>query len=811
MKTIDFSIIENWLKDHGGKTFKSGELNGAPARNMYISFVQAVIEGSNFVSDYSVWQNSGHTIPYFWAKIREKSPKKRNSFLGIAMSAQIVDGELEILMRLESEDNKIKDLPLKERKAINRKLLQMIPSDRCYYSSNVGSQTYSYDDALRMIENDVKYKGVPTFKMRPNIRLMPPFSEERVEDVIADAKEIFKLFIDAYNKMFASELDDEWWPSLQEYDPGISAEMWREFLLEDAKLYPETMKMLQTMLNLGGEATCYKLAEVLGDNAQSWSSRGSAFGRRAKNKFNISPCMDGETERFFPAAFMGRKNKDLYSWKLRDELKEALEGMDLKAIESVTNIELNTILYGPPGTGKTYHTVLYAVSIIEDTDIEALKSEEYSEILERYNMYKDAGLIEFTTFHQSYGYEEFIEGIKPVVGEDGQMSYKVVPGVFKRFCDKASTPKSKKVKTNSDPVVWKVSLAKTGDNPIRTECLNNDHIRIGWNEYGETISEETEFSRGGKAILNAFINEMREGDIVISCYSESTADAIGIVSGPYSWHPEYSDYKRVRPVKWIAKGKFNITDINGGKNMTLSTVYRLNNIELDKLYAYMSAESDSVNENNDRHVFIIDEINRGNVSKILGEAITLIESTKRKGMSEELQVTLPYSGKKFGVPKNVYIIGTMNTADRSIALMDTALRRRFVFVEMMPNSELFNDVDIDGVSVKMLLEAINNRIHYLYDREHTIGHAYFMDLLKKENRNINTLRRILKNSILPLLQEYFYDDYDKIAEILGDKDRTIFFKEINAAGITFDGEIKYEIDYGKLDNLTAEDIKKIYQ
>lgn len=236
-----------------------------------------------------------------------------------------------------------------------------------------------------------------------------------------------------------------------------------------------------------------------------------------------------------------------------------------------------------------------------------------------------------------------------------------------------------------------------------------------------------------------------------------------------------------------------------------------NNIELDKLYAYMSAESDSVNENNDRHVFIIDEINRGNVSKILGEVITLIESTKRKGMSEELQVTLPYSGKKFGVPKNVYIIGTMNTADRSIALMDTALRRRFVFVEMMPNSELFNDVDIDGVSVKMLLEAINNRIHYLYDREHTIGHAYFMAILKKENRNINTLTRILKNNILPLLQEYFYDDYDRIAEILGDKDRTIFFKEINVAGITFDGENKYEIDYSKLDHLTAEDIKKIYQ
>ena len=612
----------------------------------------------------------------------------------------------------------------------------------------------------------------------------------------------------------------DWWPSLSEYDPGLTKEDWKKYILKvELPNHPSPMSMLLAMLELGGIASCKELSEKFGETPNFYVGCVMNLGRRVKKYFDLPPCMDGEQERYFPFPFQGKyqgNSKDYYIYRMRPELKAALTEILAKLDEEEKagkemHHELNTILYGPPGTGKTYHTVLYAVSIIEDTDIEALKSEEYSEIIERYNMYKEAGLIEFTTFHQSYGYEEFIEGIKPVVDEDGQMTYKVVPGVFKRFCDKASTPKSKKVKTNSDPVVWKVSLAKTGDNPIRTECLNNDHIRIGWNEYGETISEETEFSRGGKAILNAFINEMREGDIVISCYSESTADAIGIVSGPYSWHPEYSDYKRVRPVKWIAKGKFNITDINGGKNMTLSTVYRLNNIELDKLYAYMSAESDSVNENNDKHVFIIDEINRGNVSKILGEAITLIESTKRKGMSEELQVTLPYSGKKFGVPKNVYIIGTMNTADRSIALMDTALRRRFVFDEMMPNSELLNDVDIDGVSVKVLLETINNRIHYLYDREHTIGHAYFMDLLKKENQNINTLRRILKNNILPLLQEYFYDDYDKIAEILGDKDRTIFFKEINAAGITFDGEIKYEIDYGKLDNLTAEDIKKIYQ
>ena len=612
---------------------------------------------------------------------------------------------------------------------------------------------------------------------------------------------------------------DEWWPSLAEYDPHLTKEDWKKYILEVEKLeHPKPMKMLKQMMELGGIASCKELSEKYGETPNFYVGCVMNLGRRVKKYFNLTPCMDGEQERYFPFPFQGKyqgSSEDNYIYRMRPELKAALNEIFTKQNEEEVNVdmhcELNTILYGPPGTGKTYHTALYAVSIIEETDIEILKKEEYSEILDRYNMYKEADLIEFTTFHQSYGYEEFIEGIKPVVSDDGEMTYKVVPGVFKRFCDKASTPKSKKIKTNSDPVVWKVSLAKTGDNPVRSECLNNGHVRIGWDEYGEIITEDTDFNNGGKAILNAFINEMREGDIVVSCYSESTADAIGIVTGAYSWNPEYSEYKRVRPVKWIAKGKFNITDINGGKNMTLSAVYKLNNIELEKLYAYVAEETESVVENKDKHVFIIDEINRGNVSKILGEAITLIEAGKRKGAEEELQVTLPYSGKKFGVPKNVYIIGTMNTADRSIALMDTALRRRFNFVEMMPQSELFDGIDIDGVSIKTLLETINNRIHYLYDREHTIGHAYFKDVLKEESRNIQTLRRILKNNVIPLLQEYFYDDYDKIAQILGDGDKKVFFKEIKASGIVFDGDVKYELDYYNIDILSGEDIKRIYQ
>jgi 5-methylcytosine-specific restriction protein B len=169
-------------------------------------------------------------------------------------------------------------------------------------------------------------------------------------------------------------------------------------------------------------------------------------------------------------------------------------------------------------------------------------------------------------------------------------------------------------------------------------------------------------------------------------------------------------------------------------------------------------------------VFIIDEINRGNISKIFGELITLIEPSKRKGEKEQLYVTLPYSGQKFSVPNNVYIIGTMNTADRSIALIDTALRRRFDFVEMLPESAVLANTLVDNVvDVAEMLDTINNRITVLLDREHTIGHSYFIPL--RNEPTVERLAEIFKGKIIPLLQEYFYDDYEKIQLVLGDNQK----------------------------------------
>ena len=573
-----------------------------------------------------------------------------------------------------------------------------------------------------------------------------------------------------------------YWPSLEEYNPGITSKQWQSFLVEDSKNYPSTLKMLKTMLDLGGEATCNKLADVLGENAQSWSARGSAMGRRVKIKYNLPPCMDGDTERFFPVAFLGRKIEDLYSWKLRDELKEALENMDLTKVGSITDVELNTILYGPPGTGKTYHTAIYAVAIIENKKLAEVASENYDDVLARYNEYKKNGRIAFTTFHQSFGYEEFIEGIKPVVSDDedgkGDIHYAVTSGIFKEFCDKAVRHKNisqvSDYGLNESPNIWKVSLEGTGDNPTRTECLNNNHIRIGWDAYGKDITDETDFSvHGGKNPINAFINRMRIGDIVLSCYSASTIDAIGVITGDYEWHDEYHNYKRIRNVNWIVKNiNEDIMNYTDGTSMTLSSVYRLSNITLNDVLQII--EKYTVNEiidtvSDENYVFIIDEINRGNISKIFGELITLIEPSKRIGANEEMTAILPYSAKQFGVPNNVYIIGTMNTADRSIATIDTALRRRFYFKEMLPEPIVLQGVYVEDVSIVEMLLKINKRISVLYDREHTIGHAYFMPL--KANPTIETLAKIFENNIIPLLQEYFYEDYEKIRLVLGDNNK----------------------------------------
>ena len=451
-----------------------------------------------------------------------------------------------------------------------------------------------------------------------------------------------------------------------------------------------------------------------------------------------------------------------------------------KGGKNMNNSDLNTILYGPPGTGKTYNTVNYAVAICENKNIEDIQSEEYEEVLRRYNELKKEGRIAFTTFHQSYGYEEFIEGIKPIVDEEKKdIGYIIEAGIFKKFCHTASKKAiiaTEDMPDVSNAKVWCVLLDGGGISNLKKKCFQNANIRIGWDKAPEIITDDTKgLSDKARRILLNFQDEMEIGDIIVTERNTKTIDGIGIIIGDYEYDKEDGLWPRKRKVKWLMTGnEIDITELNAGIQLDRKSVYPLDRISADKILSLVNNPKEVVLETEMKpFVFVIDEINRGNISKIFGELITLIEDTKREGKIEQASAVLPYSGELFSVPSNVYILGTMNTADRSIALMDTALRRRFQFIEMMPDMKVLRDIGadkVDDLDIAAMLEKINERITFLYDREHTIGHAFFTKL--KDDPTIETLASIFEKSIIPLLQEYFYEDYQKIQLVLGDNGKT---------------------------------------
>lgn len=626
--------------------------------------------------------------------------------------------------------------------------------------------------------------------------------------------------------------ENTYWPTLEQYDPHITTEQWKVMLSDRTVITEKCLTMLKHILELDGKSTCAQLSKIYGNKPVYYCNLAGSIGKRVIKKLNCPTYLaDHQEIPTYAIPFVGRflQNR-LYEWKLRDELREALESMDLGTVQKetqtikMTDVPQNTILYGPPGTAKTYHTILYAVAIIEKRSLAEIEHEPYESVAQRYQKYRSEGLIEFTTFHQSYSYEEFIEGIKPVMNNDSddcdEIEYEISPGLFKRFCEKASLPNLKKEEKeagiNDSPTIWKVSLGGSGENDIRKECLANDHIRMGYDRYGENITSETHFEMyGGRNVLDAFIYKMQVGDLVLSCFNSRMVDAVGVITGDYEWHDAFEQYKRLRKVKWLVKDiREDITEANGS-TMTLSTVYRLK-LSLNDVMSIIrkySPKADAVRKSDQNYVFIIDEINRGNISKIFGELITLIEPTKRIGQIEEALTILPYSKKVFGVPNNIYLIGTMNTADRSIATIDTALRRRFHFKEMQPNPDLLEGIFVDGLSIKKLLIRMNLKIGVLYDREHTIGHAYFMKL--KESPTIMQLASVFKDHIIPLLQEYFYEDYEKIRLVLGDnrkqneKEQFITAKEVNYAALFGDSDIgaddaiQYRINPVAFDNIEA--------
>lgn len=379
----------------------------------------------------------------------------------------------------------------------------------------------------------------------------------------------------------------------------------------------------------------------------------------------------------------------------------------------------NIVIQGAPGTGKTYAIPEVVVRLCEN-EFDDVDLSDRQAIMEAYNKLCSEKRVVFTTFHQSMDYEDFVEGLKPEVDEEGNVTYKVEDGIFKTICQDASKPiiRNNSIDISPDAIIWKVSLEGTGDNETRRDCMKNNYIRVGYDEAGPLLDGNIG-DVSGKLVLDALINKMSIGDVVMSCYSSKEIDAIGVVTGEYEWRGDsFKHFKRIRTVRWLVKGiKEDIVGINNGKTMTLSTVYRLNSISVDNvieiLKKYNAAGTTSTEKNTKPYVLVIDEINRGNVSKIFGELITLLEADKRADGAMPLSVKLPYSKGKnepdFCVPSNVYIIGTMNTADRSLTQFDYAMRRRFRFLTMA-----YNLVDINLAPGKAFHEDLFMKVSRLF-------------------------------------------------------------------------------------------------
>ncbi len=404
---------------------------------------------------------------------------------------------------------------------------------------------------------------------------------------------------------------------------------------------------------------------------------------------------------------------------------------------------LNQILYGPPGTGKTWNTTNYALAIVEDKSLDELEREDRQEVKRRFNELKESRRIAMVTFHQNFTYEDFIEGIRPVLDDEkGNIEYELSRGLFWEIANLADENRRQSGQTDDES--WETDellQAYAASIEERLESGQKINLFPPDDRSGATIGEVF-WSGDGK-----FKSIQLAGSVK---HQRLTKNVIKRDYGPFC----RGELRSTRDIKPTYKSK----RIQHGNAMYYFALLK----QIKQFHDKEWQPEAPVSVEKQNYVLIIDEINRGNIAKIFGELITLIEPSKRLGGDDESKVTLPYSKDNFGVPNNLYIIGTMNTADRSIALLDTALRRRFAFAEMMPDSshDLIS-TDIEGVNCQRLLAAMNKRIRFLLDREHQIGHTYFMGV-----KDMDSLAKTFRNKIIPLLQEYFYDNWEKIDLVL---------------------------------------------
>ncbi len=484
-----------------------------------------------------------------------------------------------------------------------------------------------------------------------------------------------------------------------------------------------------------------------------------------------------------------RDGRDLITLS-RDVWEQTANGPEITSDKSqdpdvLPDHPLNLILYGPPGTGKTYETAGLAVEICD-----GVCPESRAALMTRYRELRNLRRIRFVTFHPSFSYEEFVEGIRPVT-DSGQVRYEVRAGVFKQAVTYARELFEKR-ESPAAPIdlegrkLYKMSL---GDSTRRDEawiypdCLENGYVCLGFGDgidftgcdtlpaVRERYREQKGDGKDSYASLAVHYlkNELKPGDLTLISHGNTRFRAIAEVTGPYYFEPREAGYDQRRPVRWLWSTSADSlpVDMVFSKRLSQMSIYLMDQdaVRWSAMRELLSPRSHQIPNRAPNCVLVIDEINRANLAKTFGELITLLETSKRLGGPDEQEAELPYSGDRLGVPPNLYVVGTMNTADRSIALMDTALRRRFAFREMAPRTDLL-EPDVAGIDLQALLAAMNDRIERLFDRDHVLGHTYLLGITSFEE-----LVQRFRNQIIPLLQEYFFEDWRRIQEVFNDLDQ----------------------------------------
>ncbi len=466
------------------------------------------------------------------------------------------------------------------------------------------------------------------------------------------------------------------------------------------------------------------------------------------------------------------------------------------------NHPLNTILYGPPGTGKTYATFRRCVEIcdgsVDDNDSVSIRS--------RYDQLVDEKRIEFVTFHQAYGYEEFVEGLRPEAAEEGG-GLRLVPrdGVLKRIAARAANAPLDETGSRR---FFKVSLEPSG---LFEECLRDEWVGYYWPEnedwsdprYDSADEVKNRIKEGDlgspmdfATITTAtFRSKMKRGDLVVVPVRGGSENqwaagekwrywAMGEVIGDYEFHDgKHFPHRRAVRWRWVSTDNPQPVSDFQDRGFTAHVLHGLRPDRPNVLLKHLKKNPQRL-----PYVLVIDEINRANIAKVMGELITLLEDDKRAGAPNEIAVTLPHSGDRFTLPGNLHVLGTMNTADRSIALLDTALRRRFTFEEIAPDPAFLTKARANtGIDLPAVLRKMNDRLEWLVDRDHRIGHAWFLGAEERQD-----IDEVMRRKVIPLIAEYFYDDWEKVRAVLGGTDAFVTREELeNPPGLDRAGEKRF--------------------